>query len=249
VIEINANSRSVEDLSPIGLFYRDSDPDTASIVSASSKLKGRVQQVGELAGTAAGSARAVVDSSWSALRGLVTPNLGLKPVTSRDSDGSDGSLRPERPKLSTRRSSGFSFANVTASVANIANAAQAHRERPRSHTWSAGREMTEVTSRPASIREVDEDSERGSNESDSDADTEQDDVHTSSINDIAALMRRKPSDVRSIRSVTSMMSNGGSEEVRAERLSISDRFANLSGLTKTGSPSESVPPPKVCRSS
>lgn len=108
--------------------------------------------------------------------------------------------------------------------------------------------MTEVLSRPASIREVDEDSERGSDASDSDADTEHDAGHPSSINDIAALLRRKPSDVRSIRSVTSMMSNGGVDDVRAERLSISDRFANLSGLTKAGPP-ESVPPPKVCQSS
>ena len=165
---------------------------------------------------------------------------------SRESEGSNGSLQPERPTLSTRRSSGFSFANVTASVASIANAAQAHRERPRSHTWSAGREMTEVLSRPASIREVDEDSERGSDEaSDSDADTEHDGIPPASVNDIAALLRRKPSDVRSIRSVTSMMSNGGQEDARAERLSISDRFANLSGLTKTGLPADSIPPPKV----
>lgn len=49
--------------------------------------------------------------------------------------------------------------------------------------------------------------------------------------------------------MTSMMSNGGQEDVRAERLSISDRFANLSGLTKTGSSADSIPPPKVSRSS
>lgn len=250
----------MEDLSPIGLtFYKDTDADTASIASASSKLKGRVQQVGELAGTAAGSARAVVDSSWSALRGLVTPNLGLKPITSRDSDTSgDNSLHaPERPRLATRRSSGFSFANVTASVASIANAAQAHRERPRSHTWSAGREMTEVLSRPTSIREVDEESERGSADDVSESSDSETEHHghpgtsSASINDIAALLRRKPSDVRSIRSVTSMMSATGPEEGRGERLSISDRFANLSGLAKssTGTPSESVPAPKVSHGS
>jgi hypothetical protein len=226
----------VADLSPIGLtFYRDADPDTASIASASSKLKGRVQQVGELAGTAAGSARAVVDSSWSALRGLVTPNLGLKPVTSRGSDGSgEGVQAPERPRLATRRSSGFSFANVTASVASIANAAQ-HRERPRSHTWSAGREMTEVNSRPASIREVDEDSDHGDH-ADSDMDGDHEDhqgASSTSINDIAALLHRKPSDVRSITSVTSMLSGTSTDEPRNERLSISDRFANLSGLGKS----------------
>ncbi|KAJ9103799.1 hypothetical protein QFC21_002261 [Naganishia friedmannii] len=227
---------SVADLSPIGLtFYRDTDPDTASIASASSKLKGRVQQVGELAGTAAGSARAVVDSSWSALRGLVTPNLGLKPVTSRGSDGSGEGVPPtDRPRLASRRSSGFSFANVTASVASIANAAQ-HRERPRSHTWSAGREMTEVNSRPASIREVDEDSDHGEHAgSDIDADYEDHQgASSTSVNDIAALLHRKPSDVRSITSVTSMLSGTSTDELRNERLSISDRFANLSGLGKS----------------
>ncbi|KAJ9120066.1 hypothetical protein QFC22_002964 [Naganishia vaughanmartiniae] len=213
----------------------DTDPDTASIASASSKLKGRVQQVGELAGTAAGSARAVVDSSWSALRGLVTPNLGLKPVTSRGSDGSaEGVSAPDRPRLVSRRSSGFSFANVTASVASIANAAQ-HRERPRSHTWSAGREMTEVNSRPASIREVDEDSDHG-DRADSDIDADYEDhqgASSTSVNDIAALLHRKPSDVRSITSVTSMLSGTSTDEPRNERLSISDRFANLSGLGKS----------------
>lgn len=191
--------------------------------------------MGELAGTAAGSARAVVDSSWSALRGLVTPNLGLKPVTSRGSDGSgDGVLAPERPRLASRRSSGFSFANVTASVASIANAAQ-HRERPRSHTWSAGREMTEVNSRPASIREVDEDSDHGDH-ADGDLDADHDDhqgASSTSVNDIAALLHRKPSDVRSITSVTSMLSGTSTDEPRNERLSISDRFANLSGLGKS----------------
>ncbi|KAJ9092234.1 hypothetical protein QFC19_008771 [Naganishia cerealis] len=234
---------SVADLSPIGLtYYKDTDPDTASIAWASRKLKGRVQQVGELAGTAAGSARAVVDSSWSALRGLVTPNLGLKPVTSRGSDGSgEGVSVSERPRLASRRSSGFSFANVTASVASIANAAQV-RERPRSHTWSAGREMTEVSSRPTSIREVDESSDQ-ERAADSDQDAEQDEppqgASSTSINDIAALLQRKPSDVRSITSVTSMLSGTSTDEPRSERLSISDRFAHLSGLVKgTGMPAE-----------
>jgi hypothetical protein len=113
--------------------------------------------------------------------------------------------------------------------------------------------MTEVMSRPASIREVDEDSDRGSAEAsseDGDTDTEHEGgqgTSSASINDIAALLRRKPSDVRSIRSVTSMMSSTGPEEGRGERLSISDRFANLSGLTKssTSTPADSVPAPKV----
>lgn len=124
---------SVEDLSPIGLTYLDT-ADAESIMSASSRLRGRVFQVGELAGSAAGSANKVITGvvdSLSSLRGYIS-----EPTT--------------RP----RGSSGFSLASVTASVANIAAAATAARTRSRASSQGEyhDRELVQVASRPSSIK-------------------------------------------------------------------------------------------------
>ncbi|KAL1410017.1 hypothetical protein Q8F55_004019 [Vanrija albida] len=146
---------SVEDLSPIGLTYLDdSNADAASIASASSRLRGRVFQVGELAGSAAGSANkvitGVVDSSWSALRGFMSPANPQAPLE-------------EEPKVPgrPRQASTFSLASVTASVASIAAAASTataqarnrSRASSRASEWGANQELLEVASRPESIRE------------------------------------------------------------------------------------------------
>ena len=222
---------SVTDLEPIGLnhYYHDKDVDTASIVSASSRLRGRVSQVGELAGSAAGSANkvltGVVDSSWTALRGLMVPNLGLKPLEEESTDQGEAGIRP---KLNPRRASAFTLASVTATVANIANATT---QRQRAKTISAppiaeDRELRTVTSRPASIRET---SESSDSDHHSDHDDHSGGSETEGIDDPVrrALGRnRQASDVRSIKSVSSMLSKPDTE-----RLSIHERFANL-GLNR-----------------
>ncbi|KAL7422907.1 hypothetical protein Q5752_002204 [Cryptotrichosporon argae] len=168
---------SVADLSPIGLDYLDEGPDTAHVASASSRLRGRVAQVGELAGSAAGSAgkvivgvTGVVDSFGSALRGLIAP----VPGGLGDDDDEQVEAPIGRPGLRSRQASTFSLASVTASVASIAAAATTAAARNRSrassrasdmlpaaaapgngHTWGANQEMVAVSSRPGSIRERD----------------------------------------------------------------------------------------------
>ena len=219
------------DLEPIGLthYYHDKDADTASIVSASSRLRGRVTQVGELAGSAAGSANkvltGVVDSSWTALRGLMVPNLGMKTVEEEEQAG--GNTATLRPRLNPRRASAFTLASVTATVANIANATT---QRQRAKTISAppiaeDRELHPVSSRPPSIRES---SETSDSEAHSDRGETTDEEDTEGADDAVqkALGRnRQASDVRSIKSVSSMLSKP--EADKHERLSIHERFANM----------------------
>lgn len=133
-----ASDEVLEDLPLSGLsLYDDKDVDTVSIITASTKLRDRVSQVGELAGSAADSANKVlsgiVDSSWSSLRGLLAPNLALDPPTTTEN---------RRPPLPARKSSGFSIASMSASVATLA--AGGSRERPRASSYSADREMKTI---------------------------------------------------------------------------------------------------------
>ncbi len=238
----------MEDLSPIGLNYLDeSNADAASIASASSRLRGRVFQVGELAGSAADSANkvltGVVDSSWTALRGLIAP-----PNANAAEESSEAVPSPtERPGMRPRGASTFSLASVTASVATIA-AAAASRSRSRAnsrasamaphslkeeHTWKGNEEMMEVTSRPASIREKGQ-AYLSSSDEDSETDDERPEDSTS----------RRRSDTRSVKSVSSPLSRQRSQDVEAEgreRVSIGDRLASIGVLGRTGTPDNALP--------
>jgi hypothetical protein len=142
-----------------------------------------------------------------------------------------------RPNVPTRRASTFSLASVTASVANIAAAAAAGRDRSKSNasatesTWGGNREMVEVSSRPASIREGGEGVY--SDEEEDSADEEGHDTEDES----EGHRLRSHSDARSIRSVSSMMSKDGrrDEVPKAERVSLSNRFASMNVLGRLGS--------------
>lgn len=244
---------SVADLSPIGLNYLDeSNPDAQSIASASSRLRGRVFQVGELAGSAAGSANkvitGVIDSSWSAVRGLI----GTTAVGAED-DRDSTTTGATRPATRGRQVSSFSLANVTASVANIAAAAAATTqaaarsrassravEPPPTQQWQGNQEMIDVISRPQSIKEHDKEEYPSDSESDS-ADTEgsaenRPDPFTAGRTDTRAL-----SDARSIKSVSSMLSKEGRRD-DAARVSLSDRLANIGGFGRVTSGSGPVTP-------
>lgn len=242
---------SVEDLSPIGLNYLDeSNADTASIASASSRLRGRVFQVGELAGSAADSANkvitGVVDSSWTALRGLISA-----PAAS-EVDGSSAPAPAERPGMRPRQASTFSLASVTASVATIA-AAAANRSRSRAnsrasaimnqhnptkeeHTWKGNEEMVEVTSRPESVREKNNKQSSYGSSDDEQAETSEDDDDGKGITGI------NKGDARSIRSVSSVLSKSRSRDAETEReeakerVSISDRLASIGVLGRISTP-------------
>lgn len=239
---------SVDNLSPIGLTCMEDNADAASIASASSKLRGRVNQVSELAGSAAGSANkvltGVVDSSWTALRGLITNAPG---------DHVDGSTvsppsGPQaRPGMRPRQASTFSLASVTASVANIAAAASTAAARNRSRAssraseqvqvnWGGNQEMVEVSSRPGSVREPGMAGIYGSSDDDAGRDSDQgsedehEDVDGTLERDEWGHARRR-SDARSVRSVSSMMSKGsGRKEVPKERASLSNRLASIGVL-------------------
>lgn len=245
------------DLSPIGLTYLDeSNADAASIVSASSRLRGRVFQVTEMAGSAADSANkvltGVVDSSWTALRGLIGTNAEQQLLATNAS--ADATV--PRPNMRPRQASSFSLASVTASVASIAAAASTAAARSRSRAtsrasdtqqqWTGNQEMIDVSSRPESIHEqyLDE-----SEEENLDTSTEQEYLDNKPPTELA--------DVRSIKSVSSMMSKEESGS-KNERATISNRLASigvlgrLSGPTtsdESGAPSAEASPSKVSHSS
>lgn len=133
-----ASDEVLEDLPLSGLsLWDDKDADTASIITASTRLRDRVSLVGEIAGSAADSANKVlsgiVDSSWTSLRGLLAPNLALDPPAAEN----------QRPALPARKGSAFSIASMSASVATLTGGT---RERPRAATWTPDREMKTIGS-------------------------------------------------------------------------------------------------------
>lgn len=150
----------IDDLNLIGLSLLDNkSEDTATIISASTRLRDRVTQVGEMAGSAADSANkvltGVVDSSWTTLRGLLVPNMAVSPSTEQEAPpGAED--HDVRPKLVGRRSSGFSLASVTASVSSLTTGGS----RPRASSWAANREMTTISGQSEStIEETAEDND------------------------------------------------------------------------------------------
>ena len=246
---------SIADLSPIGLDYLDEgNADAQSIASASSRLRGRVFQVGEMAGSAAGSANKVItgvlDSSWTAMRGLISSppnaaNNGVVPVQPR----------PTR----ARQASTFSLASTVASIAAAATTA-AQRSRAGSRAsemvvsqhpgngqqWQGNQELMEVASRPESIRETADDGytydfhqgggpEHGHFAAHESEDRELEDRPEAEEDDLV-MPTRSLSDARSIRSVASGKSRDmRKDDSRSERVSLSDRLANIGSLGRVGS--------------
>lgn len=230
---------SVEDLTPIGLTYLDEhNADAASIVSASSRLRGRVFQVTEMAGSAADSANkvltGVVDSSWTALRGLMSTSAEQQlTVTDPSSDAT-----VPRPNMRPRQASTFSLASVTASVASIAAAASTAAARSRSRAtsrasdtqqqWTGNQEMIDVSSRPESIYEQYA------------SETEQDNTTAQSHNEDKD-KDKEVSEMKSIKSVSSMMSkedssSGSKLDRDRDRATISNRLASIGVLGRLSSP-------------
>ncbi|RXK41692.1 hypothetical protein M231_00927 [Tremella mesenterica] len=227
--EDSAKVMSIADLSPIGLALVDeSNEDAISIASASSRLRGKVFQVGELAGSAAGSANkvitGVVDSSWTALRGLI--------VSNQSQEGSETTLIPDRPRIRQRQASTFSLASVTASVASIAAAAAAStaaaRSRSRANSKATqvlpmGREMIDV-SLPS--RRIENESQDGSSESEME---EQSVPVLLGRSRAGSEARNKERQIRDDK-----------EGQKEERASLSDRLASIGVLGKYSSPTPSI---------
>lgn len=203
-------------------------------------LRGRVeQQVDAIAGSANKvftGVTGVVDTGFGVLRSLLpmhndANNNPDHPV----SDTESAPWNASRPGFGLlRRQSGFSIASIAASLPG--------RERSRSMASTHrgeedGQEMVE--SRPGSIRSLkigpadDQDessSERSADESDEEGDEE-----------------TPAQDARSIRSFESMLSGRGKRHKsdkldKKERMSLSDRLANMSRLTRGGSTSSTTQP-------
>jgi len=202
-----------------------------------------------LAGSAAGSANkvitGVVDSSWTALRGLI---IAQPAGTDGVEAGETAQAVASAPALRQRHPSSFSLASVTASVASIAAAAAAsttaarNRNRADSHAsamvpehqWGGNQEMMEVASRPESIRETGEDHAIHSKESEN-TDEESSDREEEH--------QRRVSDARSIRRVSSMLDHEANRarDEAMERVSLNDRLASIGVLGKTGTAESAGP--------
>ncbi|KAG8733291.1 hypothetical protein FRC11_007406 [Ceratobasidium sp. 423] len=209
---------SVADLTPIPLAETVESAASAShhpldLISASIRLRGKVNQVGEMAGSAAGKViLGVMDTSMLALKGL----LGA------DNNPDSG----ERPGFGLlRRGTGFSIASVTASLPAVG------RSTPRPDPDvipQEGQQLIEVSSRPGSLRSVemrDSDESSGSTASSSGSD---DDSSDGAASDDEGT---RGGDTRSVRSFSSMLSRGSKDD-RRDRLSLQDRLANMSNLSK-----------------
>jgi hypothetical protein len=176
-------------------------------------LRGRVeQQVDALTGSAGkvlSGVAGVADASFGVLRAFLPggPEAVATPAASAEQGAAPwNAMRPAFGLL--RRESGFSIASLAASLPG--------RERARSAlAEEAGRQMTEVNSRPgsrASLYAPPEESEDEEGDDDDDeGESGDDDVH----------------DTRSIRSFGSMMSD---RRNAVSRKSLADRLASVSGV-------------------
>ena len=194
------------------------------MTAAHAGLRGRVeQQVDAIAGSANKVLSGVVDSSFGMLRSLLPVNIDQQQSTTGDTTESApwNNIRPGFGLL--RRESGFSIASLAASLPRP-------RERSKSVASHAngeeGQEMIE--SRPGSIRDVHlgdavhSDYEKSGDES-SDEESEQEGV---------------AHDAKSIRSFESMMSLSKKAD-KKDRMSITDRLASMSRLTRASGSSHS----------
>ncbi|KAG8875501.1 hypothetical protein FRB97_005062 [Tulasnella sp. 331] len=199
------------------------------------RLRGRVeQQVGELAGSANKVLTGVVDSSFSALRGFLGHDAATAAAAAANAQSTTTSsletpVPSSRPGFGLlRRGSGFSIASVAASLP----AGLTRDRRNSTMADQSGQQLIEVPSRPGSIRsqrldeESAEDETSEGHESESGSEEEEE-------SDGEGDARSRRSDVRSIRSFSSMISEAAREE-RKPRKSLTDRLANVSARLTVG---------------
>ncbi|QRV88906.1 nuclear receptor corepressor 2 [Ceratobasidium sp. AG-Ba] len=209
---------SVADLTPIPLAEAVESAASAShhpldIIAASIKLRGKVNQVGEMAGSAAGKVLlGVMDTSMLALKGLL----------SGAEANSEGANQRQGFGL-LRRGSGFSIASVAASLPAVG------RGTPRSapdEIPQDGQQLIDVSSRPGSLRGDSDESSDETGSTNESSDEESGDEQQASEDE-----GTRGGDTRSIRSFSSMLSRGSKDE-RKDRPSLQDRLANMSTLSR-----------------
>jgi hypothetical protein len=212
---------SVADLTPIPLAETVESAASAShhpldLISASIRLRGKVNQVGEMAGSAAGKVLlGVMDTSMLALKGL---------LSGTDSNPGSSGQRPGFGLL--RRGSGFSIASVAASLPAVG------RGTPRTaadEIPQEGQQLIEVSSRPGSLKNMQiGDGEESSGTTDDSSGSEDDSSEEQEASDDEGT---RGGDTRSVRSFSSMLSRGSRDD-RRDRPSLQDRLANMSNLTR-----------------
>ena len=244
----SARVMSVADLAPLPLAHGGVGVNSAEGLSAAARLRGRVeQQVGELTDTANKVISGVFDSSFGALRGLISAaahensTSPLTPVPDPVQEQAPWNYRRAGFGL-LRRGSGFSIASVASSLPSLQRQISAPSRRP--NPDESGQMLVEVTSRPGSIgREGEESATEESEEGESEEGESDEEEDANAIGGKA--------DTRSIRSFGSMMSGDGSKLPRKdvsgyggpmmERKSLSDRLANVSVRSRLGGKDSATP--------
>lgn len=257
----NSRVLSVADLSPLPLspnaaiFHSDGPGGSpTSPLSAAARLRGRVnQQVEELAGSANKVFTDVVDSSFSAIKGLLSVNNGNEggagaaagniaekqsPLTAQIAEVAPWNY--QRPGFGLlRRGTEFTIASVTSTLPALHRVTTGGSRRG-ANAEESGQMLLEVPSRPGSIK-VGYESGESDGGTDEESEDEESEAHSEGENQ-AGMPDRAPSatgarsDARSIRSFTSMMSGESRDKKtahanasgRSERMSLSDRLANVS---------------------
>ncbi|KAL0953328.1 hypothetical protein HGRIS_004573 [Hohenbuehelia grisea] len=240
---------STATLTPLPVLRTPTTPDgpLGRLDEFSESLRGRVGQgVDALAGSANKVITGVVDSSFTILRSLIPEGAaggtvgGPSPGVSTRTMSEPALNSAERAGfgLLRRQSSGFSIANIAASLP-IPGA----RARSGSHVEESGQQLVTV-SRPGSIKSVREEADGESDEDEdgsSEDGEEEEDEDDDGEGSVAASTREH--DARSIRSFESMMSEkvkGREKRSSSMRKSLSDRLAHVSGMAasiKDSSPS------------
>lgn len=244
----SARVLSVADLAPLPLSpVPYGDDGATSPVSTAARLRGRVnQQVEELAGSAGKVVFGVVDSSFSALRGLLstpgaddTMGVGAVAVTTSPQLVEQTPWNYQRPGFGLlRRGTEFTLASVTSSLPALHRVTTGGSRRT-GNTEESGQMLLEVPSRPESIKvgyehSDDSEEEEGSDEEeDGQSEGHSDEGGQEHGKDVDASAAR--SDVRSIRSFHSMMSTESRDRRPpmpgaggVGRMSLSDRLASVS---------------------
>ncbi|KZP01711.1 hypothetical protein CALVIDRAFT_552043 [Calocera viscosa TUFC12733] len=226
---------SIDDLTPIPLVRSpQAQAQAEAVENMSGRLRGTVTQVGELAASTNKVISGVVDSSFSALRGLLSQGpLSAEPLSPTDdlakiapwNSSNSNSSRPGFGLL--RRASGFSIASMAASLPGGHGRTRSMHAREEGEDEEGGRPLVDVSSRANSIREEveTESEEEGSDEETTGTSGQTEDEEEEEGGEEERGYR---SDVRSVRSFSSMMSRESRErDERRERMSIHDRLAHM----------------------
>ncbi|PVF97932.1 hypothetical protein CPB86DRAFT_759256 [Serendipita vermifera] len=239
----SARVLSVADLAPLPLSpdpFGSGLSEPLSPLGAAARLRGRVnQQVEELADSANKVISGVVDSSFSALRGLLSNNteVATSPVVTSPQQAQQAAWSYQGFGL-LRRGTEFTLANLP-TLHRVTTGGSRRGQNPEER----GQMLLEVPSRPESVKAG---YGNGSDDEQEDSD-EDEDGHGDSNDDheqASAIVNGPKSDARSVRSFASMMSGDSRRPPtvlnKSERMSISDRLANVSVRSRLGKDSNSL---------